>query len=274
MAISRFLSVVASICLLALVLPQGAAAQIATPPASGATAGDATSEAYVLGRDDVLEVNLLGRSDFSGRSRVQADGTIQLPLIGKVVAADKTTAELGQAIRGALQAGGFFADPIVNIEVVSYASRYITVLGNVVTPGLVPINRPYRLSEIMARVGGLRENAADYIVVRPRDGPEKRYVVADIATGDSKQDPYVTPGDKIYSPQADTFYIYGSVNMPGAYALKTDMTVRQAIARGGGLTEAGSDKRVEITRQGKPVKVDLTSNLMAGDVLHVGERLF
>jgi polysaccharide export outer membrane protein len=228
----------------------------------------------VLGRDDVVEVGLLGRSDFGGRSRVQADGTIQLPFIGKIPAAERTTAELSDVVRKALQAGGYFADPVVTVEVVGYASRYITVLGAVGAPGLVPINRPYRLSEILARVGGIRDGGADFLSVRSADGTEKRYQVSDLATGDTDQDPFVKSGDKIYAPMAEQFYIYGQVNGPGAYALRSGTTVRMAIAKGGGLTESGNDKRVDVTRAGKKVRLALDDVIQPGDVLVVGERMF
>ena len=236
--------------------------------------GEGTSSAYILGRDDVIEVSLLGRTDFGGRARVQADGTIQLPLIGKVTAAELSTAELADAVRARLQTGGFFADPIVNIEVSSYASRYVTVLGAVGSPGLVPINRPYRLSEILARVGGVRGDAADYLVVRSAKGEERHLPIRELATGDAQQDPYVVAGDKIYSPVADVFYIYGQVRSPGAYPLASEMTVRMAIAKSGGLTDSGSDKKIDVTRSGKKAKLDASAKLLAGDVLFVGERMF
>ncbi|MCW5758155.1 MAG: polysaccharide biosynthesis/export family protein [Phenylobacterium sp.] len=139
----------------------------ATQPAPGASGvGETGSSAYILGRDDVVQVGLLGRNDFGGRARVQADGTIQLNFIGKIPAAERTTSELADDIRAALTKGGYFADPVVTIEVVGYASRYVTVLGAVGQPGLVPINRPYRMSEIIARVGGVRGLPRD----PPREG--------------------------------------------------------------------------------------------------------
>ncbi len=257
---------------------------VAQPDTSGAVAqaplttpqgiGESTSGAYVLGRDDVVAVSLLGRNDFGGRVRVQADGTIQMPLIGKIVAAEHSTTELSETIRKSLQTGGFYADPIVNIEVVSFASRYVTVLGAVGQAGLVPINRPYRLSEILAKVGGVHEGAAEYIVVRSANGAEKHYVIRELATGDASQDPYVVAGDKIYAPAADIFYITGQVHTPGAHQLHADMTVRMAIAESGGLTDSGSDKKVEVTRAGKKLMVDNTAKVQAGDVLSISEKLF
>lgn len=244
----------------------------ATTPPSGIA--DSASSAYILGRDDVVEVGLLGQSGFSGRTRVQADGTIQLPLIGKVPVADRTTAEVSEVVRTALVKGQFFTDPVVTVEVVGYASRYVTVLGAVGSPGLIPINRPYRLSEILARVGGVRDGSADYLSVRADNGEERKYPIRDLSMGGDAQDPFVKAGDKIYAPMADTFYVSGKVNSPGALALTSDTTVRVAIARAGGLAESGSDKKVTVTRGGKKTKLKLDDKVEAGDVIEVGERLF
>lgn len=265
---------------LTLMAPAIASAQPsaqAQPAASASTViaePEPASSAYILGRDDVIEVGLLGRNDFGGRARVQADGTIQLPFIGKVPAVDKTTSELSDTIRKALQTGGFFSDPIVTIEVVGYASRYVTVLGAVGSPGLVPINRQYRLSEILARVGGVREGAADYLVIRSADGTERRPLIRELATGDTNQDPYVAAGDKIYAPAAELFYISGQVNSPGAYPIQSGMTVRMALARASGLSESGSEKKIDVNRGGKKIKVKLDDKIEPGDVMVVGERLF
>lgn len=244
------------------------------PPAPMLESVPDTSGAYILGRDDVVEVSLLGRSDFGGRARVQVDGTIQLPLVGKIAAAEKSTSALADAVRKALQAGGYYADPVVNVEVASYASRYIIVLGAVGTPGLMPMNKPYRLSEVLAKVGGVREGAADYIIVRPENGPEKRYPIQELATGDSSKDPYVQAGDKIYSPSADIFYVTGQVKSPGAISLLPGMTIRMAIVRAGGLTDSGSDKKVEVNRGGKKLKLTPDDKVEAGDVVVIAERLF
>jgi polysaccharide biosynthesis/export protein len=256
--------------------PQAPATAAAQPPATTPTGPtvDGASSAYILGRDDVVEVSLLGRTDFGGRARIQADGTIQLPFIGKVPAAERTAADLADTIRKALQSGGYFADPVAVVEVVGYASRYVTVLGAVGQPGLVPINRPYRMSEVLARVGGLRDGAADYLVVTSASGDEKRLIVRELATGSAEKDPQVRAGDKIYAPMAENYYIYGQVNSPGSYSLQANMTVRMALAKGGGLTESGSDKKITVTRDSKKVKMKLDEPIQAGDVLVVGERLF
>jgi polysaccharide biosynthesis/export protein len=250
-----------------------AAAPIAPAAPNGSKQGDTSKEEYIIGPEDVVEVEVVGQPDRS-RVRVYTDGTIQMNLVGKMTAAGKTPRQLGTDIAAALKTGGYFADPVVNVEVVGFSSRYVTVLGAVGSPGLVPINRPYRLSEVMARVGGVREGAADYIIVRPETGPEKRYNVEKLASGDSSEDPMVAAGDKIFAPTAEVFYLTGQVKSPGTYPIKTDMTIAQAIARGGGLTDSGTDKNVKVTRGGKTIKLRPTDKVQPGDVLLINERLF
>jgi polysaccharide biosynthesis/export protein len=250
-----------------------AAAPIAPAAPNGSKQGDTSKEEYIIGPEDVVEVEVVGQPDRS-RVRVYTDGTIQMNLVGKMTAAGKTPRQLGTDIAAALKTGGYFADPVVNVEVVGFSSRYVTVLGAVGSPGLVPINRPYRLSEVMARVGGVREGAADYIIVRPETGPEKRYNVEKLASGDSSEDPMVAAGDKIFAPTAEVCYLTGQVKSPGTYPIKTDMTIAQAIARGGGLTDSGTDKNVKVTRGGKTIKLRPTDKVQPGDVLLINERLF
>ncbi|MDP3854026.1 polysaccharide biosynthesis/export family protein [Phenylobacterium sp.] len=271
-----------ALCLVGI-LPASAGAQtpaaVAPPvvPLTGAQstakAAPAADDEYIVGPEDVIEVEVVGLPD-RARTKVYTDGTIQLNLLGKVQVAGQTPRQLGDQLAKLLKDGGFYANPVVNVEVVSFASRYVTVLGAVGAPGLVPINRAYRMSEILARVGGVTGAAAEYLVVRPESGPEQRYFIRDLATGDASKDPFVQAGDKIYAPLADIFYISGQVRAPGTFPIAPGMTIGQAIARSGGLTESGNGKKIEVTRAGKKLKLDPSAKVEPEDVLVVKERLF
>lgn len=262
-------------------LPAAAFAQ-AQPQAAQAAATEASdalpselAEGYVLGKGDVVEVVVLGRDEFRPRVQVQNDGTIQLPFLGSVPAAEKTVLTLRDDVTKALKSGGYYANPIVNVAVVSYASRYVIVLGEVGAPGLVPIDRAYRVSEILARVGGPRDSGADTLSIRRANGEEIQLALRDIATGTTDQDPFVNPGDKLFVPPAKTFYIYGQINAPGTYKVEREMTLRMALARSGGMTSMGSEKRVKVFRDGTEIKkFNINDPIKGGDVIVVGERFF
>lgn len=262
-------------------LQSSQAVQPAQAPLTGAALAGSPSvvdQSYPIGVGDEVAVGILGRSDFNARSRVGADGALLLPYLGAVQAAGQSPDKFAQQIRAALIKGGFFADPMVHAEVVGVASRYVTVLGAVGTPGLLPLDREYRLSEVVARVGGRNPSGADYVVLTRPNGQSQRYKMSDLATGAGDQDPVVAPGDKLFVPTLETevFYLTGAVKSPGAYPLVPNMTLRTALARGGGVSDMGSDKKAKINRKGsllKGVKLD-TTIVESGDIITVGERLF
>lgn len=249
----------------------------AAPVVKAAPAADAgsLSEGYVLGVGDVIEVTLVGRTDFQARVQVQADGTARLPLIGDVRAVDRTVLQFRDDVHRALIDGGFYTSVQVAVVVATYASRYVTVLGEVVTPGLVPVDRAYHVSEILARVGGTRPTGADEIVIRRETGEEITLIIRDVAIGGAEADPIVNPGDKLFVAAAAQYFIYGQVNAPGSYKVERSMSLRMALARGGGLTQLGSESRVKVFRDGVELrKFDPAAPIKGGDVIVVGERFF
>jgi polysaccharide export outer membrane protein len=259
--------------------PGAAAAQpSSTPPSSAAPSTPLVSDPdYVLGQGDVVGVMVVGSPEFNTRSRVSNDGTVVLPLIGQIQAAGLSQAALAGKVSEALKKGGYYASPIVRVELLGIQSRYVTVLGNVGQPGLLPLDRNYRLSEIVARVGGRMAAGADFVVLTPANGEPKKYAISNLATGGSEEDPVVSPGDKIYIPPAENEVVYlnGEVRSPGAYAIQKDMTVRIALAKAGGVSETGSEKKVKLVRDGKRLEdANLETKVQPGDFITYGARLF
>ena len=253
-----------------------------TPSAIPVTTPAATPEApktdanagYVLGPDDVVEVSVLGQPEFTTRSRIRADGSIVLPYVGSTTVSGDTPVSLAKRIGGVLKAGGYYSNPIVSIEIAGFASRYVIVLGALAQPGLQPVDRPYRVSEIVARAGGIRGDGADFVIVRREKGGELRLPFDKLATGDANDDPFVLPGDKVYVPPAETYYIYGQINSPGVYPLRDKLTLRKAIARSGGLGAAGSEKKISVYRDGKKTTLALDEAILPDDVVVIGQRSF
>jgi len=244
------------------------------PPAAPVVVVDAN---FTLGVGDSINVGLVGRTDFNSPSQVSSEGTVFLPLIGQVKALGLTTAQLAQEIQAALKKGGYYADPQVHVEVTGVASRYATILGDVTSPGLLPLDRDYHLSDIVARVGARAGQGAGTIVLTHSNGKSKKYSIEEVATGGGESDPKVLPGDKLYFPaaEAEVFYISGQVRTPGAFPATKGLTVREAIARGGGLTEMGSDRKTKVFRKNVQIKgVTLDTQLQPGDIVQIGERLF
>lgn len=233
-----------------------------------------TDEGYILGINDLIEVTIFGSGQYQAvRSRIKEDGTITVPFLGAVQARGQTARQLSGDITNQLKARGIFNSPVVGVEVVEFVSSSVTVFGEVGTPGLYPIDKPMTVAMVMAKAGGTRSSAADFLVLR-RAGQEHRILLSN-ATGEWSSSTAISPSDEIYVPVAPSIYIYGQVNSAGSYSFKSGTTVLQALARAGGPTLAGSQKNISIYRDGKRIKrVELNSEVRDGDTIFIHERLF
>ncbi|VWX53332.1 Capsule polysaccharide export protein [Novosphingobium sp. 9U] len=247
-----------------------AALIVAVPYAATAQTGEA---GYRLGAEDQIEVQIYGTGGVTVRTRIKSDGSITLPLVGRVQAADQTTQALAANITAALKRGDVIRDPIVNVEIATYASRMVTMLGEFGSPGLLPLDRPLSLTEMVARVGGLRNGASDTVLLRHASGSTEQHNLAAIAKGEAR-DVALQSGDAVYAMGAPQYYIYGQIGNAGLYAILPQMTVRQALARAGGPTLAGSERKITLYRDGKEQDAELTALVQPNDVLFVRERVF
>ena len=85
---------------------------------------------------------------------------------------------------------------------------------------------------------------------------DAEFIVMVVGGPNSRSDFHVDPGEEFF------------------YQLEGDMTLRKAIARSGGLSPSGSDKRVSVFRAGEKVKLALDDVVQPGDVIVIGERFF
>jgi polysaccharide export outer membrane protein len=243
---------------------------IAAPAAAQSTRG------YVLGVDDAIVVSVYGQPDAGTTQRIKADGSVVIPLIGRIEAAGETVLTLASTIEKKFVAGGFFKAPVVNVEIGSYVSRTVNVAGKVTTPGVYPLDRSYRVLEILLKAGWVKDAGANYVYLRRADGKEQRLETEALVRGSSDKDPVLAPGDTLYIPDADMFYVYGQINRPGTFPVLPGMSVRQALAIAGGVTATGSDRKVGLYRAGSKDRdeVALDQPIQKNDVIVVKERLF
>ncbi len=231
---------------------------------------------YVLGPDDTISVSVYGQTEAGVQTRIKPDGTIVMPLIGSVKASGETVLTLAAVVTKKFVAGGFFKDPVVNVEVGNFASKTVNIAGKITTPGVYPLDRNYRALELLLKAGWVKDAGANYVYLRRADGKEVRLETEALVRGSLDKDPLLQPGDTLYVPDADTFYITGQINKPGVLPVLPGMTVRQALAMAGGVTATGSDRKIGLYRSGSKDKeeVALDQLIQKNDVLVVKERLF
>jgi polysaccharide export outer membrane protein len=97
--------------------------------------------------------------------RVQDDGSISVPEVGRVSVRGMTVAEAEDVIFQRLVEARM--DPEFTLEIAAFNSQRVSVGGAVGSPGVVPITMsPLYLDELIAAAGGLQSSTDDYTVIR------------------------------------------------------------------------------------------------------------
>ncbi len=264
------------------------------PPATAAT--DPTQDGeYEVGAGDVLEINVFGNDDLSRVPTVQTNGSVSLPLLGEVQVSGLTIAEVKRKVTNLL-AKDYLINPQVEVKVKEYQSQYISVVGEVNSPGRKPIRGRMRLLDALLESGGFKTSSSGEVMITRTDGSfedGKRAVTVRISSAATIQDQInlemrLKNGDIVSALPKAFVTVDGEVNKPGRYAIEADLTVTGAVSLAGGRTRFGSNdvkvRRTDpATGKAKIIEVDLKDvqngkkpdvPLLPNDVVTVSRRVF
>jgi len=256
----------------------------ATVPAPGGAVEAAVPAKYQIGPQDLLKITVLDEPDLSPSLRVDNDGSITFAYIGRIQAAGSTLADLQERIRAGL-AAGYIKNPQVRVEIESYKSQSVMVSGEVRSPGKITMTGAMTVIEALAQAGSPTSSASSELTIAHAKKPGAEGSDSDITRVNWKDlnlgkgtDVALQDGDLINIPKAQTFFMTGQIRNSGSYVLEPGTTVQQAIAMAGGLTDRGSDRRINASRvvNGKTTDVGLKmeDKVMPNDVITIGQRFF
>src|ERR1041385_4132799 len=131
---------------------------------------------YTLDSGDKLRIVVFGQDTLSNNYTVDAQGHINMPLIGSVPARGMTTAQLSAAIASRLKQS-FIRDPSVAVDIEVY--RPFFVLGEVAFPGQYPYVPNMTVENAIAIAGGFTPRAyRDKVkVTRQVQGAPSRFML-------------------------------------------------------------------------------------------------
>ena len=190
------LSLLASVSL-ALLPPAFAQAPVSAP-------------GYRIGPKDLVAIQVYEVPELNGERRVGENGMINLPQLGDVAAVGLTAEELEARLRELLSR--YVQRATVNVDVLEFRSKPITVIGAVRQAGPLAFSGRWTLLEAITAAGGLSEGHggkiyilrhADNGLVRPGRGQRSRPAGAGRSQGqsaDHRQRPDQRPGRLRRSP--------------------------------------------------------------------------
>jgi len=134
----------------------------------------------------------------------------------------------------------------------------VSVIGAVTNPGTYQMIGPRTVLQMISEAGGLTKEAGDRIIILRKTGSgvaDRLQLDLDdlVIRGNPELNLALAPGDVVNVPIDRPIFVYvdGAVAAPGQIEGKMSrpITLLQAIARAGGLTERASQRGVHVLRK-------------------------
>ena len=277
---------------LLLIWGQDPAAPAAAPPPSAA---QLAADDYLVGPQDVLSLTVFNDDTLSRPALVvDSDGTVDCPYVGRQKVSGMTTRQIEELLRGLLGlrrdatgkvVGGYLTNPNLDVSVKDFRSQRVNVMGAVRNPGYVELQGDPTLTRALSQAGYPTSESGSYVQITHEDDSastgsgsrQERIPRQDIENGRASRI-RLRPGDSVFVPPADKFFISGEVRTVGQLVLSQETTVQQAIIMAGGVTDRANKGRVRIRRVVDGMVVDIKAKdstvVLPGDTITVGRRIF
>jgi polysaccharide export outer membrane protein len=264
---------------------------------------DTLPPAYVLGPADQIVIHASDVPDISGKpQRLDPNGDLKLPMIGRVHAAGMTLDQLERELTERLKV--YLEEPDVAVTVTEFHSQPVSVIGAVGTSGIHQLEGRKTIIEVLSMAGGVGADAGPSLRITRRlewgrvplpgatEDTTGGFSIAEIDlrslldARNPEQNITVRPYDVISVPRAETVYIVGEVARPGPLPLSGghSISVIEALSSSGGVLRTaapgharilrripGDQKRVELKIDLKQIMQGKANDLplAAGDILVV-----
>ena len=248
------------------------------------------NDEYLIDTGDVLSIKIEDAQELSNSYEVLNDGTINIPLVGKINLRGLSLQNTEEVIKKHLSKQLIY--PIVYVRIAKTRPIKYIVIGEVNNPGLYTSKSEETdyyptIVDGIRNAGGItnKSNLAKVKLKRKLAGNNSEYKKTDldlidlIFKGNHSQNPYLFDGDIIeinkikqsnivenefnvalnnLSPQEIEINIIGAVNNPGRMTAKSPITLNQAILNAGGPISWKSNKgNVQILRVNRNGSVSL-----------------
>lgn len=213
---------------------------------------------------DRLRITVNEAPDMNREYAVAGDGTVDFPVLGRVMIESLTTDQAADFLAEQLKTK-YFKAAHVTIEVAEYVEGSILLFGEVVNPGSVDTrgDRLVTLMEVLAGAGGLTDRAAaDQVHIlrwKPGGRMERETIIVNVKDmlerADFSRDQYLRPRDIIFVPSkkggegSAEFLALGEFGNPGFKAHSEGMDIIRAVVAAGGVNRDGRMEAARLLRR-------------------------
>ena len=174
-------------------------------------------DTYRLGPADEIAIRVIGQPDYTlERVKVSPTGSVYHPLLGDVEVAGMTIPRLAKRLTNDLSE--FLIDPKVSVALLEANSAKIGVLGDIMRPGILVMDKPMNVLEAITASGGIADTGdkSGVIVLRQlRDGRAQTFKVNVKRILEGK----AGPEENVALQAGDTVIVNGNTKKKVAYIL-------------------------------------------------------
>jgi polysaccharide export outer membrane protein len=179
---------------------------------------------------------------------------INLPLLGEISVTGSTVSGLEEKLRQLYDK--YIHNPQVGVLVSDYRQK-VSIIGAVHKPGEFVISGPKTLIDVLSMAGGVTPAAGTQVHLYRRGPNGQENYVIDLLVLASNPGSYndkninqpLQAGDVVNVPQAGMFFVYGAVRTPGSFPIDRRYTLKQALAKAGGLDIDLASSEIAIYRR-------------------------
>jgi polysaccharide export outer membrane protein len=218
-------------------------------------------------------VQVFGEQTLTQQLTVARDGSITMPLVGRVVVQGRSTTDAAKLI--ATNLGRYVRHPIVQVGIKTEGQYNVLVLGNVKTPGRYTVQAGSRVTDAIAAAGGIGPVNGLLPAARVSVGNSTKEVPLEalLRRGDVALNLPLTDGSAVYVPSPETIRVrvLGAVDHPGEIEVNEGDRLAVAVAKAGNSVNANADlNHIKVTRasadgQEHVTEINLYKSLSEGD---------
>ena len=229
---------------------------------------------YLLGPGDVVEIIAPMYPELAGEQTLSPEGVMTIYPVGGVQVGGLSRNDAEALLKTVLTK--YYSPPALTLRIKTFENNQVLVLGKVASPGVVKFRSRPNLLEALAKSGAFSPSGQDHRftrcnIIRGKD-QILRVSIDELLKGASGgRNIDLANNDIVFLPDNDdnNVYVMGDVVKPGAYEMRTSMSLLNAVMQAGGPTEDALTSEImlvrEQTKEAEPLRISLDRMVNSSD---------
>ena len=236
---------------------------------------------YLLDIGDILEIQLVGQSNYIKEFPIRGDGSINLPDIGKINIAGLSISQASKLIKSRINSAFIGTEAFISLSEIRDVN--ILVSGNAQNPGIYTLTGNSNILHALSVSGGVNEQGSlrEINLIRDNEVIESLDLYDLLINGEYDLKKRLRSGDVIFvEPRKNVVTINGAVKRPAKYEVLNEQNLSSIILYANGLKRTADRENIFLERildgtlKTIPVRNEIqfeTIKAIDGDLIYIRE---